>query len=648
MRYESGDTARMLTNSPRNVHSEYFPHIDGLRAMAILPVVAYHLYPSGCPGGFAGVDVFFVISGFLITRGIVSDLNARRFSLKDFYVRRIKRILPAYFVLILCVLAILPLFYSFYRYRSVCLTGIYSALYCTNIYFCDVISYFDISAKQNPLLHLWSLGVEEQFYLIVPAVIWILWELKRGFFIASLYVLFAASLLLSTWCIRNGHSQYAFFMLPARAWELLAGSIISQMPWTYLAARPTAGPWSYVGTALIAVPYAFYNDRTPFPGLSAMPLVAGACLLILFGGQKGISKVLTSRPAVTIGKASYSLYLWHWPIFIMFGSAWSPRRAAIGLVCSAAATFLSYRFVELPIRRHRAIGDRSAFIFLAAGSTVIISFGLFITRGTDSRNGELPLVWNGVKTWVQAEDGRSPARSHCDLSDLERKDSNFLIKIGDLKTAPSFALWGDSLSLALLPGVDHVASEYHEGGFYINLKQSLTLNAEIGAYPFQPKADREPVLLWLIGRPDIVNVFLVNNWFAHLRNHDDIVELLSICRRLKTAGKRVYFFDEPPTANEKALYRLSWGMRADPGMGAVKKFDYQSESIWQSQAVKELREANVATAIPTDMAFWEGDEYETITSDESYYLDNRHLNRLGADKAMQFVAPLIWPRTGGS
>ena len=622
----------------------YFPHIDGLRALAIIPVVLYHLSHSWCPGGFAGVDVFFVISGYLITRRIVSDLNAGRFSIKGFYVRRIKRIIPAYFVVTACVTASLPFLYTAYKYRSISKTAVYSAFFSTNLYFNGVISYVDVNARQNPLLHLWSLSIEEQYYLAVPVFILLLWKFRRGLFLPALVFLFAASFAFSCFCISHGHTRYAFFMLPSRAWELLAGSIISQISPLRVARRAYWPLITWIGLGCILVPYTVYNDFTFFPGWAALPSVLGAALLISFGRRGPLRSLLSCDPAVLVGKVSYSLYLWHWPLFIISGGSLSSIRAAEGVAATLAATILSYKFVELPVRKNKAFGARHAFTMLIAGSLLIACAGWLLTGNAATRNGELPSKWRGTPTWLIAEQARDAARSSCSFEDLKSENKKVLVKIGKVDAPPGFVLWGDSFALALLPGVDIAAAENGRAGFFINLKHSLTLNAAIGIYPFHPREDREPVIRWLESRPDIIDVFLVNDWFNQLQNDPDAKETVLIAERLHKAGKHVFFFNSAPISNERALYPLSLGKPVDPNIGAMSLQAYETLASRQNEVADELTRLGFATVIPINKAFLDGASYYTTTGTESFYMDYNHLNKAGALRAMRFAAPMIWKR----
>ena len=622
--------------------ARYLPHIDGLRAFAIIPVVLYHLYPAICPGGFAGVDVFFVISGYLITGGIVSDLDNRQFSVASFYVRRIKRILPAYLGTVGFVILVTPLFYAFYQYRSICETAVYSAFYSANIYFADVISYFDIRARQNPLLHLWSLGVEEQFYLVIPICIWLFWIIRKQFVLQFLIVLFAASFACSLITIGHGSLQFAFFMLPSRGWELLAGSIISQTRVFEKTNLVYLVLLSWLGMVLVLIPYALYTSETPFPGLAALPSVVGTALLIVCGRQGRMNKILSFKPFVWVGKVSYSLYLLHWPVFVFLRSDETIKRGSVGVVVTILATLFSYRYIELPVRLRKTFTKRHAFTMLGIGSASI-TFVCLMVLAQKSRNGELPSIWNNKPTWVKAEKSRNERRSACSIGELSDANSPYLIKIGRTGASPTFVLWGDSSALALMPGLDIVASGYEKSGYYINLKQSLTLNADIGAFPFHPVKDREPVIRWLESRPDIKDVFLVNYWFGQIRDAKDSEEVIRICDRLQKSGKHLFFFRNVPLANEKALHLLSYGLKVDSKMDATKLANYEIGASLQNGLVHDLLARNMATIVPIDKTFLNGDLYYTTTDDSSFFLDAVHLNQAGAVRAMEFVAPIIWP-----
>ena len=326
-------------------------HVDGLRALAIIPVLLYHSNRQLLPGGFIGVDIFFVISGYLITQGITTQLRAGEFSIADFYARRIKRIVPAYAAVVLGVLCISPIAFSVSEWKAISVTAGYSILYSANIYFYGAVSYFDLPAQSNPLLHLWSLGVEAQFYLALPVVLWATWLVLGRRIVIGLGVILAISLAISVAAVDGDHARFAFYMLPSRAWELLAGGLASEvrkLDWA------RASPWpGMAGLAAIFLSYALIDERMSFPGITVAPAVIGTALLLVAGGTGGVSGLLSHPSMRFIGKISYSLYLWHWPVFVVLGATASFPRAIGGWLVSFALAIISWRFIETPVRQRR-------------------------------------------------------------------------------------------------------------------------------------------------------------------------------------------------------------------------------------------------------------------------------------------------------
>ena len=337
----------------------YRPEIDGLRAIAVMAVVLFHA-GLGVSGGFIGVDVFFVISGFLITSLIIKDLEAGKFTLANFWERRARRIIPAAVVLVFVVLAagwflLLPS-----DYAALGKSAAWHAAFAANIYFWRNTNYFASAAEEQPLLHTWSLAVEEQFYLIVPLLLLALFRFpyfrSRGLLLALFLIGFAFSLALSIVVVPR-MPAVAFYLLPTRAWELLAGSIIAILP-----AASLSRIWREIlcGIALITivVPCFIYTKETPFPGLAALPPCLGTALFIWASGPAStsiqnstfnIQNLLAARPVVFIGLISYSLYLWHWPLFA-FSTYWALDPLSLPYrLCLVAASFvlaiLSWRFV---------------------------------------------------------------------------------------------------------------------------------------------------------------------------------------------------------------------------------------------------------------------------------------------------------------
>jgi peptidoglycan/LPS O-acetylase OafA/YrhL len=349
----------------REVSLAYRPDIDGLRALAVGLVVAYHAFPKFLGGGFIGVDVFFVLSGYLITQIILAGLQAGTFSLGAFYQRRVRRIVPA----LLVVLAACALFGWFTLFSTeLQLLGksiTWCASFLANIFFAAGGSgYFDPSAVSVPLLHLWSLGVEEQFYFGWPVLLMV--AVRRGLTMRVLIVVTAISLAISIWGIWHAPLQY-FYLPASRAWELAVGGMLAA--WQPAIAH-TAGAdrsasrhlqhnatpvCSLAGTALIAAVAVFFDADTVPPAIASVVSTAGAALLIWAGPLAPVNRqVLSNRPMQLVGRISYPLYLWHWPLFsfaqIIVGHAPPPAVTAGAIVVAVAAAYATNRWVETPIR----------------------------------------------------------------------------------------------------------------------------------------------------------------------------------------------------------------------------------------------------------------------------------------------------------
>jgi peptidoglycan/LPS O-acetylase OafA/YrhL len=371
----------------------YRRDIDGLRAVAVLGIVGYHAFPGLVPGGFAGVDVFFVISGFLITGVIARGREAGSFAWGGFYLRRARRILPALIAVCLTV-ALAAAWIEMPRQLAV--TGAAlgaSALFGANVLFARSPGYFAPAAQESPLLHLWSLGVEEQFYLLWPLLIALLLlkpiRAARPWLAGALLVL---SLAAAQSMLLRGADNAAFFGLPARAWEFLCGGLLSLTPGRPPAPR-AAEAAAGAGLVLIAAALFGLNDRMPFPGLAALPACLGTALVLWSGGGQApaAARLLRARPTVAIGRISYSLYLWHWPLLVMAaGLAQRPLEASerAGLVAlSFALAAVTWRWVEEPFRRGPMERPWPRLAPYAVGLAVVLGAGLvlFLTRGLPGR-----------------------------------------------------------------------------------------------------------------------------------------------------------------------------------------------------------------------------------------------------------------------
>ena len=358
---------------PGSTHA-YRPDVDGLRAVAVLAVLGYHAFPGAMPGGFAGVDVFFVISGFLITGIILDELKAGRFTLTGFYWRRIRRIFPA---LILVLAACLLLGWQLLlpdEFRALGKHVAAGAGFVSNIALWREAGYFDAAAEMKPLLHLWSLGIEEQYYLLWPLAL--LFFFRRSILWLILGVA-AVSFALNV-TIVDGHAKAAFFLPVTRFWELLAGALLAYVP---LSKPSHLRGW--LGAGLVSAGFVLLNGERAFPGWWALLPVAGTALLVSAGPSSWVNRAILSRRAVVyVGLISYPLYLWHWPLLsyariVHDGEApWTLRCALLGLATVLAA--LTFELVEKPIRRGRAgaMARRVVVPGLAASMGALLAAGV--------------------------------------------------------------------------------------------------------------------------------------------------------------------------------------------------------------------------------------------------------------------------------
>ena len=365
----------------------YRPDIDGLRAVAILAVVAFHAFPRAMPGGFTGVDIFFVISGYLISSLILNGLAKGSFTIAGFYGRRIRRIFPALVtVLTACGLfgwwVLLP-----YEYAPLGKHIAGAAGFVNNVILALEAGYFDRAIRMKPLAHLWSLGVEEQFYIFWPLVLWLVWKWKRGGAFAVAAVLAALSFLVNIATLAS-HPVAGFYLPFGRAWELMAGA--------FLAVRGRSSPdtanygpkhrnlLSAAGLFCILLGLCLLKGSQPFPGWRALFPAAGTVLLIAAGSEAWLNRVvLSNRRMVTCGLISYPLYLWHWPIF-SFENYLDPgddaRAIRVALIAmSVVLALLTWRYIETPVRQAPISLARVAA--LAASMATVGCVGIFVANG---------------------------------------------------------------------------------------------------------------------------------------------------------------------------------------------------------------------------------------------------------------------------
>lgn len=364
----------------------YRAEVDGLRAISVVAVILFHAGFEAFSGGFVGVDVFFVISGYLITTLLVQELSLGRFKLSKFYERRARRILPALFFMMLASIPFAWLWMWPLDFKIFSQSFLANSVFASNFFFWRQGDYFGPIAEEQPLLHTWSLSVEEQFYLIFPLFLMLIWRLgnKRVFFILS--TLAIASLLLSHWGT-SAFPSAGFYLAPTRAWELIAGSIAALIVRRGVTAN---GPLALTGLAAILVSIFLFDASTPFPGFYALLPVVGAMLLLIFAGEESmVTKLLRTKALVSVGLISYSAYLWHQPMFafarIRLHETPSAGVMIVLSLLSLLIAFFSYRFIEQPFRQPGKFSVKGVLSFSMVGILGIASLGMLGASGDGFR-----------------------------------------------------------------------------------------------------------------------------------------------------------------------------------------------------------------------------------------------------------------------
>ena len=433
---------------------DYRPDIDGLRAFAIVPVLFFHAGVPGLDGGFVGVDIFFVISGYLISRLIYAELDESRFSIIGFYERRARRIAPAFFAVSLLTFIAATLFLFPTRLVEFCKSLLWSSLAAGNIYFWQESGYFGPEASTQPLLHYWSLGVEEQFYFLFPAVAVLIWKWGKARLGLVLLAILALSLIASELMVRHS-PEAAFYLLPFRAWELLLGSLLAMRTMPPPPTNAIAGGAVAAGIAMILAAVFLFSERMAFPGLSALLPVTGSALAI-WGGERpnAAAQALGVTPLTYIGRISYSLYLVHWPV-LFFANRLLPDidpavRTSVVIAISVVLADMCYRFIETPTRQRGGYWTPMR-IFGLTVTGVAVGVGLSLaTIAAGGFPGRLPA--DAQELLAYQYDRVNPYREGTCFLRPEQDETAFTPDCLPT-TKPLALIWGDSHAAHFLPGL---------------------------------------------------------------------------------------------------------------------------------------------------------------------------------------------------
>ncbi|WP_081071618.1 acyltransferase family protein [Burkholderia cepacia] len=534
---------------PRNSTADYRRDIDGLRAVSVLAVLLFHAFPALLPGGFVGVDVFFVISGYVITKHALRELDAGTFSFSGFYARRIRRIFPALLLVFVGLYAfgwqtMLP---EEFKQLGKHIAG--GAGSVANLVFWHEAGYFDVSAEQKPLLHLWSLGVEEQFYLVWPVLLVGAWRLRSSPF-WPIAIVGLGSFLMSV--LTLSHDPVGAFYSPlTRAWEPMLGAFLAVRHHTAgerLPSIASANVKAGIGIALLAASVALIDPSLPFPGGLALGPTVAAYLLIDAGSRSPLAqRVLGGRPLVTIGLISYPLYLFHWPLLsalrIMSSGTTPALSRALALLACFPLAFLTYRYIETPIRKSR-------YPRLTVSTLIVLMAGCAFAGYNDYSRGGLEFrmsrLVGAFADGVDFDRDRIWRRGQCYL---EGDDRGFSPACVDGGSGPVVMLWGDSRAAALSPGLRSASAE--RGIRFAQLSTS-------GCPPLidggsERCRDSNARVLELVHTVKPATVLLTANWSS-----DRLQALPGTIGALRAAGvKRIVLIGQVATW-QSALPKLYW------------------------------------------------------------------------------------------
>ena len=548
---------------------KYRSDIDGLRGISVVAVVLFHAQIPGFDGGYIGVDIFFVISGFLIT-SILLQRGGKEFGFVSFYERRIRRLFPALFcVLLFCagVSAFLLLPSELDRFGQ---SLISTTLFVPNIFFWRQSGYFAPISENAPLLHLWSLGVEEQFYLLYPATLAIIRRFAEKHAMIIIATLACSSFLLSVWAVEY-HPSASFYLAPTRAWELLLGAMLSMRALPQLANIILKESTAFIGLLLIGWSVLTLSGESAFPGLNALIPCVGAALIIYTGdtGQTLVVRALSIRPIVFIGLISYSLYLWHWPL-LAFSKRYAIRsldsiETGLIIVIALLISALSWKFIEQPFRKPDGVW-RGRGVYKAAACVAIstIALGTMFT----ATNGFPQRVSPAVRLFEQGSEDANPDRDECHQISPAQIQAGRLCKLGDWSSEePDFIVWGDSHADAMMPAFKALSEENGNAGLFASSTSCPPLvGVKVkGRGEVEECKDFNDEMLSFIERHESAAVILIAYWSIYLdsdlliadistgpkegRESPFVAGLDRTLRSLSSTNRKIWLVQQVPVAN---------------------------------------------------------------------------------------------------
>ncbi|TWC68384.1 acyltransferase family protein [Herbaspirillum sp. SJZ099] len=648
--------------------TNYRPEIDGLRCIAVCSVILYHGNINAFSGGYIGVDIFFVISGYLITRIIGDAIAAGTFSFADFFERRARRILPALFAMLSVGTVLGYILLSPNQLKEFSLSLISVTGFISNHYFLSKTGYFSPDAEELPLLHTWTLSVEEQFYIVIPILMLVLWKIRPRLMNVGLVGLLLLSLAICLRWEHHGSLTRGFFLAASRAWEFLAGALLSssiEKRWPRGAISVgTANAFATLGLACIALPVTIFTDKTPYPGVATIAPVLGTTLIIYFATPLTyVGKLLSSRPFVAIGLASYSAYLWHQPLLAFFrvaiGGALGNTILTVLLIAITLLSFISWRFVERPFRHPAKVSRRSIAIFGVTGTLLLASvgYGLWASDG-------LPGRYSSAQAELAKSSSPSPMRGKCEVEGVVNMlPQNACRYFGSTST---WAVFGDSHAVEISYALAEHLRDTNAGGVLqlaaSGCQPALTFETMVVGcriwnkrsidYIARDKNITDVALayrhgLYLYGRQNRTYPILPDEHpnFLYDLSADEAREkywqsFVLIIQQLIASGKVVHVIEPIPELGrpvEWNIYSPQIGMaRIDRSKGTDFTY-YMGRNKFIIDKIRTLQTGPQLKVVQTNQAFCKNSACFALSNGKSLYFDDNHLSLIGAERVVKLM-----------
>ncbi len=627
--------------------SKYRPDIDGLRAVAIVAVVAYHAFPSALPGGFTGVDIFFVISGYLISQIIWKGIEDRNFSFRGFYRRRIIRLFPA---LVVVLAASLVLGYFILLPPDFANLGkevAAAAVFASNFLYWHETSYFGTQASMMPLTNLWSLAVEEQYYLLYPLILLLVARRRASTGFLLLGLLLASFAININWA--QYHASAAFYLLPARFWELAAGGLLA---WLHVEAPERARNLvSLAGLALVALAVLGPSPTSEYPGWWALAPVGAALLLIASGPGAIVNRALSWRAIVTIGLISYPLYLWHYPLLVFarwhHGGALPTGTTLVVVAISFGLAYATYRLVELPVRsyvrrsRSKTPRKNPTVPALALGMALVAGVGLVVTANSGFPT-RIPLQLRALTTYTDTSAATQWRSGTCFL-DPDQTSSAFKSCV-EGGTKPLVVIYGDSNAAQWTPTLQE-----HPNFRLAEFTASLCIPALGYAEPARPYCSEvNSYVARRIASLHPYEVLLASAWSAYPASAiNDVANTIDYLRRagvkrIVLVGQSPYWTSPLPTA----LYRYGTQHPGQP-LPYRMNFDYGRTTMQSASAlVTQLAHRTGVPFVQPAKVLCDSDGCITRVGNQLWQLvefDESHFTKAGTDYVFSKLGSQLVP-----